>query len=171
MKKRDKKPDRSKMTDEEKLLELMDRARVFFIATMDGDQPRVRPFGAHLYRDGTLWFGTGEHKNGYRQLQENPKVEISCYEGGDWLRLTGTAVFVDDKEAAKDMLAHAPRMAKLFYKVPGFVQHAILKKFPGLRNMVAPDVKYEDSMKLFYIKDPKATISHLREPDEELHLG
>ncbi len=159
------------MTDLDKLLELMDRARVFFVATIDGDQPRVRPFGAHLLRNGTLWFCTGEHKDVYKQLQNNPKLEISCYEGGDWIRLDGEAVFVDDKEAARDMLAHAPRMARLFYKVPSFVQHRILKKFPGLSNMVAPDIAYEDSIKMFYIKDPKATIYHLREPNEELHLS
>lgn len=159
------------MTDQEKLLELMDRAHVFFISTIDGDQPRVRPFGAHLMRDGTLWFCTGEHKEVYKQLQANPKLEISCYEGGDWLRLDGEAVFVDDKEAARDMLAHAPRMARLFYKVPSFVQHKILKKFPGLNNMVAPDVKYEDSIKMFYIKNPVAKIYHLRKPNEDLHLS
>ena len=78
---------------------------VFFMATVDGDQPKLRPLGAFLEEDGKLIFGVGDFKNVYRQMQINPKVEIvACKKDGHWLRYTGTAVFETDEKYAEEMI-------------------------------------------------------------------
>lgn len=78
---------------------------VFFMATVDGDQPRLRPLGAFLEEDGKVIFGVGDFKNVYRQMQANPKVEIvACKPDGHWLRYTGKAVFETDPKYARQMI-------------------------------------------------------------------
>lgn len=80
-------------------------AGVFFLATEDGDQPKVRPLGAFLEEDGKIIFGVGDFKAVYRQLTANPKVEIvACKPDGHWLRYTGKAVFETDPKYAEEMI-------------------------------------------------------------------
>ena len=68
--------------------DLLSASGAFFLATADGDQPKLRPLGAHHVVDGRLWLGVGEFKNVYRQLAANPKCEVVALqpEGGKWLR-------------------------------------------------------------------------------------
>ena len=61
-----------------KVNDFLSEAGVFFLATADGDQPKVRPLGAHMEMDGKVLFGVGDFKEVYRQLVANPKVEIAC---------------------------------------------------------------------------------------------
>ena len=74
--------------------DFLTEAKIFFLATEDGDQPKIRPLGAQFEADGKLLFGVGEFKDVYKQLCANPLVEIcACKENGHWLRYTGRAVF------------------------------------------------------------------------------
>ena len=76
--------------------EFIDEAKIYYLATVDGDQPKNRPLGGHHIYDGRLMFTIGDHKNVYKQMQENPKVEIVAFSKGKWLRYTGKAVFETD---------------------------------------------------------------------------
>lgn len=69
----------------------IDEAKIYYLATVDGDQPKNRPLGGHHIYDGRLMFTIGDHKNVYKQMQENPKVEIVAFSKGKWLRYTGKA--------------------------------------------------------------------------------
>ena len=80
-------------------------AGIFFMATVDGNQPKLRPLGAFLEEDGKLIFGVGDFKNVYRQMSANPLVEIvACKKDGHWLRYTGRAVFETDYKYAEQMI-------------------------------------------------------------------
>ena len=91
-----------------KIKDFLAAAGVFFMATVDGDQPRLRPLGAFLEEDGKLIFGVGDFKNVYKQMQTNPKVEIVAgTPEGHWLRYTGTAVFERDEKYAVEMIRNS----------------------------------------------------------------
>ena len=88
-----------------KIKDFLNETKVFFLATVDGDQPKLRPLGAFIEEDGKLIFGVGDFKNVYRQLTQNPLVEIaSCKPDGHWLRYTGRAVFETDQKYAEKMI-------------------------------------------------------------------
>ncbi len=89
-----------------KVKDFLAEAGVFFMATVDGNQPKLRPLGAFLEADGKLIFGVGDFKNVYRQMVANPLVEIAaCKPDGHWLRYTGKAVFETDGKYAEQMIA------------------------------------------------------------------
>ena len=69
------------MTNAEKVNEFLNKAQVFYFLTLDGDRPKGRPFGFHLLINDRLYFGCGTFKNVYRQLTENPNVEILALSG------------------------------------------------------------------------------------------
>ena len=98
-----------------KVNDFLTEAGVFYLATVDGDQPKVRPLGAHLEMDGKVLFGVGDFKEVYKQLVANPKVEIACAKpDGHWLRYTGKAVFETDPKYAEASL-EAMQMLKNIY--------------------------------------------------------
>ena len=76
----------------------------YYIASCEGDQARVRPFGTVDIFDGQLTIQTGKVKDCYKQFKEFPKVEICAFNGGEWVRVAGTLVEVDTVEAKKHML-------------------------------------------------------------------
>ena len=87
----------------------------YYLATVDADgQPRVRPFGTiNLFED-KLYIQTGKNKNVSKQIQANSKVELCCFNGQEWLRLSGE-LFRDDRiEAKKDMLDKYPSLQKMY---------------------------------------------------------
>ncbi|MBR3421074.1 MAG: pyridoxamine 5'-phosphate oxidase family protein [Ruminococcus sp.] len=91
-----------------KIGEFLKEAGVFFLATNDGDQPKLRPLGAFLDKDGKVIFGVGDFKDVYKQLLANPKCEIAaCKKDGHWLRYTGKAVFETDGSYAEEMIKAA----------------------------------------------------------------
>ena len=103
---------------------LLAAEKVFYLATVDGDQPKLRPLGAHHVVDGKVWLGVGEFKNVYRQLVANPKCEVVALQpaGGKWLRWTGRAVFAEgaERERLEEVfLSAAPRLRKIYNKKPG----------------------------------------------------
>ena len=88
-----------------KVKDFLAETGIFFLATVDGDQPKLRPLGAFLEEDGKLIFGVGDFKNVYRQMLANPLVEIAaCKKDGHWLRYTGRAVFETDERYAEEMI-------------------------------------------------------------------
>ncbi len=98
-----------------KVNDYLSDAGVFFLATVDGDQPKLRPLGAHLEMDGKVIFGVGDFKNVYRQLQANPKCEIvAAKQDGHWMRYTGKAVFETDSKYADTMLEGAPHLKNIY---------------------------------------------------------
>jgi uncharacterized pyridoxamine 5'-phosphate oxidase family protein len=88
---------------------------VFYIATVDGDTPKVRPFGFVMEYDEKLCFCTNNQKNVYRQLQANPKFEISTTsKTGEWLRLKGKAVFITSRESKQAALDASPNLGRMY---------------------------------------------------------
>jgi uncharacterized pyridoxamine 5'-phosphate oxidase family protein len=103
-----------------KINDFLSEAGVFFLATEDGDQPKIRPLGAHLEMDDKVVFGVGDFKDVYKQLLKNPKVEIvACKQNGHWLRYTGTAVFETDDKYAQAMLDAAPNLRNIYNEQTG----------------------------------------------------
>lgn len=101
---------------------------VFYLATVDGDQPRVRPFGAVAIYEEKLYLQTGNVKKVFAQMQKNPKVEI-CTMGKDntWLRLTATAVRDDRMDARTHMLDENPGLKKMYAADDGNCEVLYLK--------------------------------------------
>lgn len=98
----------------ETVLKFLQDAQVFYIATVDGDQPRVRPFGAIANINGKLCTCTNITKNVYKQMAANPKIEISAMAEGKWIRLTATAVADDSVEAKTAMLEACPSLKNMY---------------------------------------------------------
>ena len=114
-------------------------AEVYYLATVEGDQPRVRPFGtAHIFEE-KLYIQTGKVKAVSKQIQANPKVEICAFKAGKWLRLTGTLVRDDRREA----------------------KASLLDAYPMLKGMYSAD---DDNTEVLYFKDAVATFSSCTEP-------
>jgi uncharacterized pyridoxamine 5'-phosphate oxidase family protein len=103
-----------------KINDFLNEAGVFFLATENGKQPKIRPLGAHLEMDDKVLFGVGDFKDVYRQLLDNPQVEIvACKQDGHWLRYTGTAVFETDGKYAEAMLDAAPNLRTIYNEETG----------------------------------------------------
>ena len=94
-------------------------AETYYLATMDGDQPRVRPFGTVDIFDGKLYIQTGKVKDVAKQIAANPKVEICAFKGGRWLRLSGELVEDDRREAKKHMLDNYPMLRHMYNEDDG----------------------------------------------------
>ena len=87
---------------------------VYYLATMEGDQPRVRPFGtAHIF-EGKLYIQTGKVKEVYKQLKENPKAEICACMKDQWLRVSGELMEDDRREARQSMLDDYPSLQSMY---------------------------------------------------------
>lgn len=113
---------------------LKEKAPTYFLATIDGDQPRVRPFGTIDLFEGKIYIQTGKSKDVYKQIAANPKVEICAWAGNDWLRIAATLVPDDRVEAKKHMLDN----------------------YPDLRGMYDEN---DDNTIVLYLKDATATFS------------
>lgn len=97
------------------VLDFLNKAGVYFLATTDGDQPHVRPIGFVMDCGGKLAFCTGNTKAMCKQLAANPKVEIACYDGaGNTLRICGKAVFATSPETQQKALEVMPTLANMY---------------------------------------------------------
>lgn len=89
-------------------------AETYYLATVEGDQPRVRPFGtAHIF-EGKLYIQTGKKKDVSKQLHANPKAELCAFKGGEWIRVAGELVEDDRIEARQSMLDAYPSLKKMY---------------------------------------------------------
>ena len=118
----------------EKVTQFLKEAGVYYLATVDGDQPRVRPFGTVNYFDGKLYIQTGKVKNVSKQLHANPKAEICAFKDGTWLRVSGELIEDDRREARESML----------------------DAYPDLRNMYSED---DGNTEVFYFQNATAVFS------------
>ena len=118
----------------EEVYAFLKKCETYFLATMDGDQPRVRPFGTAAIFENKLYIQTGKVKNVSKQLQANPKIEICGMTDGKWIRVEAVAV-EDERIAAK--------------------QH-MLNAYPALQARYAAD---DGNTQVLYLKNAIATIS------------
>ncbi|MCD8321689.1 MAG: pyridoxamine 5'-phosphate oxidase family protein [Oscillospiraceae bacterium] len=118
----------------EEVCEFLKQCGIYYIATCEGDQPRVRPFSTvHIY-NGRLYFQTGKVKPVSHQLAANPKVEICGFHKGQWVRVAGTAVEDPSLEAQK----------------------SLLDAYPSLQGKYAPG---DGNNQVFYLKDATASFA------------
>lgn len=118
----------------QEVYEFLKKAGTYYLATVDGDQPRVRPFGTVNIFDGKLYIQTGKVKEVSKQIAANPKVEICAFDKGVWLRVAATLVRDDRVEAKKDMLDHNPSLRSMYSET-------------------------DDNTEVLYLKDATATFS------------
>ncbi len=116
------------------VLEFLKKAGTYYLATVDGDQARVRPFGTIHEFEGKLYIQTGKVKDCAKQMNANPNIEICAFTGGTWVRVAGKAIADDRREAKASML----------------------DAYPSLRNMYSED---DDNTIVYYLKDVTATFS------------
>lgn len=118
--------------------EFLKSAGVYYLATVDGNEPKVRPFGtAEIFED-KLYIQTGKSKDVYKQIENNPNVELCAFKDGKWIRVSGKLIPDDRVEAKKDML----------------------DKNPSLRGMYNEN---DDNTIVLYFEHAKATISSFTE--------
>ena len=118
-----------------KIGEFLKETGVFFLATADGAQPKLRPLGAFVEEDGKIIFGVGDFKDVYKQLVASPLCEIAaCKPDGKWLRYTGKAVFETDPKYAEAALDGAPHLRDIYNDKTG------------------------NKMMIFHLEDAKAVI-------------
>ncbi len=98
----------------ERIAKFLQEAGNYYLATVEGDQPRVRPFGtAHIF-EGKLYIQTGKAKNVSRQIHANPKVEVCALKDDEWLRIAGELVEDDRREARQSMLDAYPSLQSMY---------------------------------------------------------
>ena len=118
----------------QEVLKFLKDAGAYFLATVDGDKPRLRPFGTANIFDGKLYIQTGKSKNCSKQMAANPNIEICAMYDGAWIRIEATAVNDDRVEAKQSMLDAHP-------------------------NLKARYSAEDDNTQVLYLKDAVATIS------------
>ena len=122
----------------EQVAAFLKEAGTYYLATTEGDQPRVRPFGtAHVFED-RLYIQTGRVKEVAKQLLVNPKAEICAFHKGRWIRIAGELIEDDRNEARQSML----------------------DAYPSLQNRYAAD---DGNTQVFYFRNATATISSFTE--------
>lgn len=129
----------------EKVLEFLKQAGTYYLATIDGDKPRVRPFGTINEFEGKLYIQTGKVKNVSKQIHANPNFEISAFLNGDWIRVSGK-------------LVEDPRVeAKV----------AMLDAYPDLKAMYSAE---DDNTEVFYMTDVTATFASFTKAPEVVNF-
>ena len=114
--------------------EFLKKCSVYYLATVEGDQPRVRPFGTIDLFEDKLYIQTGKVKDVSKQMQVNPKVEISAFDGATWIRIAATVVRDENIKAKEHMLDN----------------------YPNLKAMYSAE---DDNTEVLYLKDATATFS------------
>lgn len=129
----------------ERVVKFLKDAQTYYLATVEGDQPRVRPFGtAHIF-EGKLYIQTGKVKDVSKQLLANPKAEICAFKNGEWIRIAGELIEDDRVEA----------------------RQSLLDAYPSLQKMYAAD---DGNTQVFYFKDATATISSFTHEPEVIRF-
>ena len=105
-----------------RVYDFLKKAEVYYLATVEGDQPRVRPFGTVNEFEGRLYVQTGKVKPTSRQLAANPKAELCAFRDGAWLRVACELVEDDRLEAKKSMLDAYPNLRGMYDENDGNTQ-------------------------------------------------
>ena len=128
----------------QEVYDFLKAAETYYLATVEGDQPRVRPFGTYVLFEDKLYIQTGKVKPVSKQMEANPKVEICAFKDGTWLRVAAEVVR-DDRIEPKE---------------------AALEQFPNLKEIgYAAD---DDNMNVLYLKNATATFSSFGAPTREV---
>ncbi len=127
------------------VLDFLRKAGTYYLATVDGDQPRVRPFGTAAVFEGKLYIQTGKSKNVSKQLQANPKAEICAFLNGTWLRVSGELIRDDRIEPKRYML----------------------ECYPQLKAMYDPE---DDNTEVLFFRNATAVFSSFTEPPRTVTL-
>lgn len=114
-------PEKGENTMQE-VYEFLKKCGTYYLATAEGDQPRVRPFGTVNLFEGKLYIQTGKVKAVSKEMAANPKVELCAFDGETWLRVSATAVEDDRVEARQDLLDHYPELQSLYAADDGNTQ-------------------------------------------------
>ena len=124
----------------ERVCKFLKEAGVYYLATVEGNQPRVRPFGtAHIF-EGKLYIQTGKVKPVSKQITENPKVEICAFKDGVWLRVAGELVEDDRVEAKKSMLDEYANLRAMYDENDGNTQVLYFKNATAIfSSFTTPD--------------------------------
>ncbi|OGO06488.1 MAG: NimC/NimA family protein [Chloroflexi bacterium RBG_13_57_8] len=123
----------------QEVYEFLKKCGTYYLATIDGDQARVRPFGTVNIFENKLYIQTGKKKSVSKQMKKNPKIEICAMTGGQWIRVQAVAVEDDRVEPKQDML----------------------EKYPNLKSMYSPT---DNNTQVLYLKNAVATISSFSSP-------
>ena len=110
-----------------RVYDFLKKAEVYYLATVEGDQPRVRPFGTIDLFEGRLYIQTGKRKPVADQLKANPKIEISAMHAGRWIRLEAEAVLDERIEAQVHMLDNYPSLKAMYAPGDGNTEVYYLK--------------------------------------------
>ena len=105
-----------------RVYDFLKEAEIYYLATVEGDQPRVRPFGTINEFEGKLYIQTGKIKPTSRQLAANPKAEICAFKNGAWLRVACELIEDDRLEAKKSMLDAYPNLRGMYDENDGNTQ-------------------------------------------------
>ena len=122
----------------QEVYEFLKACGTYYLATVEGDQPRVRPFGTIDIFEDKLYIQTGKVKDVSKEMQANPKVEICAFDGQKWIRVAGEVVRDDRVEPKKHML----------------------DSYPNLQTLYRAD---DDNTEVLYLKNATATISSFTE--------
>ena len=122
----------------QEVYEFLKACGTYYLATVEGDQPRVRPFGTIDIFEDKLYIQTGKVKDVSKEMQANPKVEICAFNGEKWIRVAGEVVRDDRVEAKEHML----------------------DSYPNLKALYRAD---DDNTEVLYLKNATATISSFTE--------
>lgn len=117
----------------QEVYEFLKKCNTYYLATVDGDQPHVRPFGTVHIFDDKLYIQTGKQKSVSQQMKANPKIGICAMDGDRWIRIQAIAV-EDDRVEAKQ---------------------SVLDAYPNLKSMYSAT---DDNTQVLYLKDATATI-------------
>ena len=98
----------------QEVYEFLKKCGAYYLATTEGNQPRVRPFGTYLIFENKLYIQTGKSKNVSKQMKANPKIEICAFSGDTWIRISATAVNDDRIEPKKAMLEAYPQLQAMY---------------------------------------------------------
>lgn len=129
----------------QRVYDFLKKAKTYYLATVEGDQPRVRPFGTvHLF-EGRLYIQTGKVKPVSKQLGINPKAEICAFDDGKWVRIACELIEDDRVEAKKSMLDDYPHLRRMYDENDGNTQ-------------------------VFYMKNAVATFSSFTEAPETIEF-
>ena len=109
------------------IYDFLKEAGTYYLATVEGDQPRVRPFGTIDLFEEKLYIQTGKVKSVSAQMKANPRIEISATVGGRWIRVTAEAVLDERVEAQAHMLEAYPSLAELYKPGDGNTEVCYLK--------------------------------------------
>ena len=122
----------------QEVYEFLKACGTYYLATVEGDQPRVRPFGTIDIFEDKLYIQTGKVKDVSKEMQANPKVEICAFDGQKWIRVAGEVVRDDRVEPKKHML----------------------DSYPNLKSLYRAD---DENTEVLYLKNATATISSFTE--------